>query len=72
MGLNDFLQQLDLDKLKKTLLIPEKLHSTDYDEYEAIEAVALQNLEQQKITIMNLAIENGEERKPAAGVKRSR
>ena len=40
MSLEDFLRDLDLDKLKKDLLNPETMHTTNFSEEEAVNAVA--------------------------------
>jgi len=38
--LEEFLRDLDLDKLKKSLLNPDTMNSTNYNEEDAVNAVA--------------------------------
>ena len=51
--LDQFLRDLDLEKLKTQLLLPNKLDSTDYDEDEAFQATGPRAPES---SVMNIAL----------------
>ena len=64
-----FLRDLDLERLQETLLLPNKLNSTDYDEEEVITAVASRNYSS---SVMNIALPPPQDKPVSAGAKRSR
>ena len=69
MTLDEFLRDLDLDKLRKSLLNPDTMNSTNYNEEDAVNAVARQKRAKGgSVSVMNAALPSNllEERKKAS------
>jgi len=59
LQLDEFLESLDLEALKKSLLHPDTMHSTNYNEEDAVNIVAKKrsgDLASGSISVMNAAL----------------
>ena len=77
LSLEDFLRDLDLEALERSLLNPETMNSTNYNEEDAVNEVARKRLGQASVSVMNAAlppnpVANLEEKKvPSDSAKRN-
>ena len=74
MTLEEFLRDLDLDKLTRSLLNPETMNSTNYDEEDAVNAVVKKRANGSSVSVMNAAlpVAMSEEKKKSLNIDRSR
>ena len=56
LSLQQFLDDLDLEKLKASLMNPETMNSTNYNEEEAVNAVAKKRASASGVSVMNAAL----------------